>query len=226
MPPSRPITAGGQPFERSYLQPAERLPAVQAQSGGRAAAEPTGRCRSTAGSPITARRYDHLWQRLGRHLPWGAVAAELAARLGRNLALRPETGPQPDPGEGVLAAWRPHFHGTAGRTVRPVRPRHASHAGGQPRLVRMVVGAIPSLRPRRASRPRPPVGAGPHRRARPVGDRPRLGRGIPNEIREIYSLVSPEVKAHLLDTLKQRWITALTAVRTATAPPPPLLLAA
>ncbi|CAM3410679.1 site-specific integrase [Kibdelosporangium persicum] len=29
--------------------------------------------RYTSGQPISARRYDHLWQRLGRHLPWVAT---------------------------------------------------------------------------------------------------------------------------------------------------------
>jgi integrase len=29
--------------------------------------------RYETGQPITHRRYDHLWQRLGRHLPWVAV---------------------------------------------------------------------------------------------------------------------------------------------------------
>jgi hypothetical protein len=26
--------------------------------------------RYPSGQPITSRRYDHLWTRLGRHLPW------------------------------------------------------------------------------------------------------------------------------------------------------------
>jgi hypothetical protein len=29
--------------------------------------------RYANGKPISARRYDHLWQRLGRHLPWVAT---------------------------------------------------------------------------------------------------------------------------------------------------------
>jgi hypothetical protein len=29
--------------------------------------------RYASGKPITARRYDHLWQRLGQHLPWVAT---------------------------------------------------------------------------------------------------------------------------------------------------------
>jgi hypothetical protein len=29
--------------------------------------------RYTNGRPITTRRYDHLWQRIGRHLPWVAT---------------------------------------------------------------------------------------------------------------------------------------------------------
>ncbi|GAA2779063.1 tyrosine-type recombinase/integrase [Crossiella cryophila] len=37
-------------------------------------APPEGRLlRYTNGQPITTRRYDHLWQRLGRHLPWVAT---------------------------------------------------------------------------------------------------------------------------------------------------------
>lgn len=61
-----------------------------------------------------------------------------------------------------------------------------------------------------------------------VGQARRLGHGIPNEIREIYSHVSPEVEARLLDALQQRWINALATVRASEGPaiPPPLLLAA
>ncbi|MFC4951086.1 tyrosine-type recombinase/integrase [Pseudonocardia sp. GCM10023141] len=44
-----------------------RLVEHAAERGG-ATDEPLLRYRS--GQPITARRYDHLWQRLGRHLPW------------------------------------------------------------------------------------------------------------------------------------------------------------
>jgi hypothetical protein len=34
-------------------------------------APPGGRLlRYTGGQPVTSRRYDHLWDRLGRHLPW------------------------------------------------------------------------------------------------------------------------------------------------------------
>jgi integrase/recombinase XerC len=29
--------------------------------------------RYASGRPITYRRYDHLWSRLGRHLPWVAT---------------------------------------------------------------------------------------------------------------------------------------------------------
>lgn len=36
-------------------------------------AEPTGQLlRYRSGQPITARRYDHLWSRIGRYLPWVA----------------------------------------------------------------------------------------------------------------------------------------------------------
>ncbi|GAA2536792.1 tyrosine-type recombinase/integrase [Pseudonocardia hydrocarbonoxydans] len=44
-----------------------RLLEHNAERGGQPD-EPLLRYRS--GQPITARRYDHLWQRLGRHLPW------------------------------------------------------------------------------------------------------------------------------------------------------------
>lgn len=37
-------------------------------------AEPTGQLfRYRNGQPITARRYDHLWSRIGKHLPWVAT---------------------------------------------------------------------------------------------------------------------------------------------------------
>ncbi len=29
--------------------------------------------RYADGRPITSRRYDHLWGRIGRHLPWAAT---------------------------------------------------------------------------------------------------------------------------------------------------------
>ena len=29
--------------------------------------------RYAGGRPITSRRYDHLWVRIGRHLPWAAT---------------------------------------------------------------------------------------------------------------------------------------------------------
>jgi len=34
--------------------------------------------RYADGRPITHRRYDHLWDRIGRHLPWVAEVAGLA----------------------------------------------------------------------------------------------------------------------------------------------------
>jgi integrase len=43
---------------------------VHADERGAAPGEPLLRYRN--GRPITARRYDHLWTRLGRHLPWVA----------------------------------------------------------------------------------------------------------------------------------------------------------
>ena len=30
-------------------------------------------CGMPGGRPITSRRYDHLWTRIGRHLPWVAT---------------------------------------------------------------------------------------------------------------------------------------------------------
>jgi len=40
----------------------------------RGTGDPNGQLlRYRAGKPITTRRYDHLWQRLGRHLPWVAT---------------------------------------------------------------------------------------------------------------------------------------------------------
>jgi len=37
-------------------------------------APPTGQLlRYRSGQPITYRRYDHLWQRIGKHLPWVAT---------------------------------------------------------------------------------------------------------------------------------------------------------
>ncbi len=31
------------------------------------------KCGPADGTPLTYRRYDHLWQRIGEHLPWVAV---------------------------------------------------------------------------------------------------------------------------------------------------------
>src|SRR6185437_15204929 len=39
--------------------------------GGLGSVQPV--LRYANGRPISARRYDHLWQRLGRHLPWVAA---------------------------------------------------------------------------------------------------------------------------------------------------------
>jgi integrase/recombinase XerC len=40
----------------------------------RGAQDPTDQVlRYRNGSPLTTRRYDHLWQRLGKHLPWVAA---------------------------------------------------------------------------------------------------------------------------------------------------------
>lgn len=45
-----------------------------AHRDSRGGPDPTERLlRYTNGTPITARRYDYLWQRLGRHLPWVAA---------------------------------------------------------------------------------------------------------------------------------------------------------
>ncbi|MER5390128.1 site-specific integrase [Saccharopolyspora sp. NPDC002686] len=47
---------------------------LQAHSDRRGDGDPDGQLlRYTNGSPITRRRYDHLWTRLGRHLPWVAT---------------------------------------------------------------------------------------------------------------------------------------------------------
>jgi integrase/recombinase XerC len=43
------------------------------QHGRERHAPPGGQLRYASGQPITSRRYDHLWTRLGRHLPWVAT---------------------------------------------------------------------------------------------------------------------------------------------------------
>src|SRR5206468_8908604 len=47
------------------------LMAALVRHGQERHAPPDGKLlRYRNGRPITSRRYDHLWQRLGRHLPW------------------------------------------------------------------------------------------------------------------------------------------------------------
>lgn len=51
-----------------------------------------------------------------------------------------------------------------------------------------------------------------------VGQARRLGHRIPDAIREIYSHVSPEVEARLLDALEHRWHEALAALHSTHEP--------
>ncbi|GAB3671581.1 tyrosine-type recombinase/integrase [Saccharopolyspora tripterygii] len=48
----------------------------------------------------------------------------------------------------------------------------------------------------------------------------RLGHTLDNDIREIYSHIGPSVERHLLDTLQQRWHTALSNTLTRHIPTP------
>ncbi|GAB3003437.1 tyrosine-type recombinase/integrase [Amycolatopsis acidiphila] len=61
-----------------------------------------------------------------------------------------------------------------------------------------------------------------------VGQARRLGHEIPNDIREIYSHVAPEVDTRLVDALQRRWIDALASLHDNEDPaiPKPLLLTA
>ena len=48
-------------------------PARARRRARRPPTQPIRSCATATASPITTRRYDHLWQRLGKHLPWVAA---------------------------------------------------------------------------------------------------------------------------------------------------------
>jgi len=86
--------------------------------------------RCADGRPVTSRRYDHLWARIGRHLPWVAaqgISSHWLRRIlltwveGRGLRLRrrprlrrPRRRRQRD---------RSHAYLSAGTWIRPCRRR-------------------------------------------------------------------------------------------------------
>jgi integrase/recombinase XerC len=75
--------------------------------------------RYRTGKPVTARRYDHLWSRIGRHLPWVATQ-QISTHWLRHTTL---TWVERNFGYGVARAFAGHAEGTgdAGTTTTYVR---------------------------------------------------------------------------------------------------------
>lgn len=75
--------------------------------------------RYRTGKPVTARRYDHLWGRIGRHLPWVATQ-QISTHWLRHTTL---TWVERNFGYGVARAFAGHAEGTgdAGTTTTYVR---------------------------------------------------------------------------------------------------------
>lgn len=85
----------------------------------RGASEPNGQLlRYRTGAQITSRRYDHLWQRLGRHLPWVA-AQQISTHWLRHTTL---TWVERNFGYGIARAYAGHNgRADAGTTSTYVR---------------------------------------------------------------------------------------------------------
>jgi integrase/recombinase XerC len=64
-------TTGNDPELDTLLLRLHTETACRAEHGQERHATPAGQLlRYASGQPITSRRYDHLWTRIGRHLPW------------------------------------------------------------------------------------------------------------------------------------------------------------
>ncbi|WP_416903534.1 tyrosine-type recombinase/integrase [Micromonospora echinospora] len=85
----------------------------------RGVSEPNGQLlRYRTGAPITSRRYDHLWQRLGRHIPWVA-AQQISTHWLRHTTL---TWVERNFGYGIARAYAGHNgRSDAGTTSTYVR---------------------------------------------------------------------------------------------------------
>ena len=76
--------------------------------------------RYASGRPITYRRYDHLWARIGRHLPW-ARTQQISMHWIRHTTL---TWVERNFGYAVARAYAGHTDGgSEGRGDRDIRPR-------------------------------------------------------------------------------------------------------
>jgi len=75
--------------------------------------------RSLSGSPITSRRYDYLWSRLGKHLPWVATQ-QITTHWLRHTTL---TWAERNFGHAIAAAYAGHTRGghTEGATATYTR---------------------------------------------------------------------------------------------------------
>ena len=70
-----------------------------AEHGRERHAPPDGQLlRYASGRPVTSRRYDHLWTRIGRHLPWvrtqqiiNSMKAQIATVQSKVASLKPVT---------------------------------------------------------------------------------------------------------------------------------------
>ncbi|MBA8823851.1 hypothetical protein FHX42_001180 [Saccharopolyspora lacisalsi] len=89
------------------------------QRGAAASGGPLLRYRS--GEPITRRRYDPLWHRLGQHLPWVATQ-QISTHWLRHTTL---TWVERHCGYAVARAYAGHTHTTGGVTAAPPAPTSA-----------------------------------------------------------------------------------------------------
>ena len=102
-------------------QPVSPTLMAHLQSHARERHAPTGGqlLRYTDGRPITSRRYDHLWTRLGRHLPWVATQ-QISTHWLRHTTL---TWVERNCGYAVARAYAGHTDsgGDAGATTTYIR---------------------------------------------------------------------------------------------------------
>jgi integrase len=83
-------------------------------------------------APITARRYDHLWQRIGQHLPWVA-AQQIGSHWLRHTTLTwvsattATPSPRPTPGIPARMTAAQHRH-----TYAPISARSRTRSPGSP----------------------------------------------------------------------------------------------
>jgi integrase/recombinase XerC len=95
--------------------------------GGLAPGQPL--LRYANGRPITSRRYDYLWQRLGRHLPWGAPQHALDPPHHLDLG-RAQFRVRHRPG--LRRPRRPRPRRKSHGHLRPRRPPRGSSRTGRP----------------------------------------------------------------------------------------------